>query len=53
MLHHGEPYGVVEEVLVMELVVVVGSKRREWQVHEGWGRRHRKCAQRCIPWSTR
>ena len=34
MLHHGEPDGVVEEVVVMELVVVVGPKRREWQGHE-------------------
>ena len=25
MLHHGEPEGVVEEVMVMELVVVVGG----------------------------
>ena len=28
MLHHGEPDGVVEEVMVMELVVVVSPKRR-------------------------
>ena len=34
MLHHGEPEGVVQEVMVMELVVVVGPKRREWQGHE-------------------
>ena len=28
MLHHGEPDGVVEEVMVMELVVVVSPKKR-------------------------
>ena len=37
MLHHGEPEGVVEEVMVMELVVVLGPKRREGQGHEAWG----------------
>ena len=34
MLHHGEPDGVVEELVMMELVVEVGPKRREWQEHE-------------------
>ena len=29
MLHHGEPDGVVDKVVVMELVVVVGPTRRE------------------------
>ena len=53
MLHHGEPEGVVEEVMVMELVVVVGPKSREWQGHEAWGWRHRKRARRCIPRPTR
>ena len=53
MLHHGEPDGVVEEVMVMELVVVVSPKRREWQGHEAWGRRHRKCTPRRIPRPTR
>ena len=33
MLHQGEPQGVVEEGTVMELMVVVGPKRREWQGH--------------------
>ena len=49
MLHHGEPDGVVEEVMVMELVVVVGPKMREWQGHEAWGRWHRKRTRRRIP----
>ena len=53
MLHHGEPDGVVEEVMVMELVVVVGPKRREWQGHEAWGRWHWKRTGRCIPRPTR
>ena len=53
MLHHGEPDGVVEEGMVMELVVAVGPKRREWQGHEAWGRRHRKLTRRCIPRPTR
>ena len=53
MLHHGEPEGVVEEMMVMELVLVVGPKRREWQGHEAWGWRHRKCARRRIPRPTR
>ena len=57
MLHPGEPQGVVEEVLVMELVVVgvVGPKRRERRRHEDWGRRHRKqvCARCRTPWPTR
>ena len=53
MLHHGEPDGVVEEVMVMELVVVVSPKRREWQGHEAWGRRHRKRTRRRIPRPTR
>ena len=52
MLHHGEPDGVVEEVMVMELVVVVGPKRREWQGHEAWGRWHRKRIRRRIPRPT-
>ena len=30
MLHHGEPDGVVDEGMGMDLVVVVGPKRREW-----------------------
>ena len=42
MLHQGEPQGVVEEVMVMELVVVVVPKRRERQRHEAWGWRHQK-----------
>ena len=49
MVHHGEPDGVVEEVMVMGLVVVVGPKRREWQGHEAWGRWHRKRTRRLIP----
>ena len=53
MLHHGEPDGVVEEVMVMELVVVVGPKRREWQGHEAWGRWHWKRTRRCILRPTR
>ena len=52
MLHHGEPDGVVEEVMVMELVVVVSPKRWEWQGHEAWGRRHRKRTWRRIPRPT-
>ena len=32
MLHHGEPQGVVEQVMV--LVVVMGPKRRERHRHE-------------------
>ena len=52
MLHHGEPDGVVEEGMVMELVVVVGPKRREWQGHEAWGRWHWKRTRRCIPRPT-
>ena len=42
LLPQGEPQGVVEEVMVMELVVVVGPKRRERQRHEAWGWWHRK-----------
>ena len=38
--------------MVMELVVVVGPKKREWQGHEAWGWRHQKSAQRRIPWPT-
>ena len=53
MLHHGGPDGVVEEVMVMELVVVVGPKRREWQGHEAQGQWHRKSTRRCIPRATR
>ena len=55
MLHQGEPQGVVEEVMLMELMVVVGPKRREWQGHEAWGWRHRNlaCARRRIPRPTR
>ena len=53
MLHHGEPDGVVEEGMVMELVEVVGPEMREWQGHEAWGRRHAKRTGRCIPWPTR
>ena len=53
MLHHGEPDGVVEEGMVLELVVVVGPEMREWQGHEAWGRRHWKRTRRCIPWPTR
>ena len=34
MLHQGEPEGVVEEVMVMDLVVVMGPKGRERQRHE-------------------
>ena len=49
MLHHGEPDGVEEEVMVMESVVVVSPKRREWQGHEAWGRRHRKRTRRPNP----
>ena len=53
MPHHGDPNGVVEEVMGLELVAVVGAKRGEWQGHETWGWRHRKCARRCIPRPTR
>ena len=53
MLHHGEPDGMVKEVMVMKLVVVVGPKRREWQTHEARGRRHRKRTRRCIRRPTR
>ena len=53
MLHHGEPDGVVEEVVVMELVVVVGPKRREWQGHEARGWWHWERTRRCIPRPTR
>ena len=42
MLHQGEPQRVVEEVMVMDLVLVMGAKRREQQRHEAWGRRHQK-----------
>ena len=49
MLHHGEPDGVVKEVMVMELVVVVSPKRRERQGPGAWGRQHRKCTRRRIP----
>ena len=37
MPHQGEPQGVVEEVMVMDLVMVTGPKRRERQRHEAWG----------------
>ena len=53
MPHHGEPTEVVEKVMVMELVVVVGPERREWQGHEAWGRSHRKRPWRRIPRPTR
>ena len=55
MLHQGESQGVVEEVMVMELMVVVRPKIREWQGHEAWGCRHLRlaCARRRIPWPTR
>ena len=42
VLHYGEIHGVVEKVMVMELVVVMGPKRQERHRHEAWGRRHRK-----------
>ena len=53
MLPHGEPDAVVEGVVVMELVVVVGPKRQEWQGHEAWGRWHCERSRRCIPRPTR
>ena len=53
MLHHGEPDGVVKEVMEMELVVVVSPKRREGQGPVARGRRHRKRTRRRIPWPPR
>ena len=55
MLHHGEPQRVVEEVMVMELVVVMGPQRRERHRHQASGRRQRKCvrARYRIPWPAR
>ena len=49
MLHHGEPDGVVNEVMEMELGVVVGSKMRAGQGPEARGRRHPKRTWRRIP----
>ena len=53
MLDHGEPDGVVKEVMEMELVVVVSTKRREGQGAEAWGRWHRGRTRRRIPWPPR
>ena len=49
MLHHGEPDGVMKEVMEMELVVVVSPKGRDGHGPEAWGRRHRKRTRRRIP----
>ena len=49
MLYHGEPDGVVKEVMVMELVVVVSPKRGERQGPEARGRWHGKRTRRRIP----
>ena len=49
MLHHGEPDGVMKQVMEMELVVVVSPKRREGQGPEARGRRHRERTRRRIP----
>ena len=40
VLHHGEPQGVVQEVMV--LVVVMAPKRGERHRHEACGRKHRE-----------
>ena len=40
VLYHGEPQGVVEEVMLM--VVVMGPKQRERYRHEARGRWHRE-----------
>ena len=49
MLHHGEPDGVMKQVMEMKLVVVVSPKGRDGHGPEAWGRRHRKRTRRRIP----
>ena len=49
MLHHGEPDGVVKEVMEMELVVVVSPKGRDGHGPEAWGPRNQKPNRRRIP----
>ena len=49
VLHHGEPEGIVKEVMEMELVVVVSPKRRDGQGPEAPLPRHRKLNRRRIP----
>ena len=44
---------MVEEVVVMELVVVVGPKKRGLQGYDAWGRWHCEHTPRCMPRPTR